>query len=326
MSDVTDHNPGWPPELRAALMEFDAWSKAQLLKVEQTESTPAGPLYHYTGEAGLRGILTRQRLWCFSHLHQKDPTEFEYALMIARRVIKEVGVSDDFFTHHFCACVDDMLETNWLAGPFEFYLFSLGKHRDHAPQWREYGQAGQGYAIGFGSSLFQPEKDDLYDEANKNLHIGRVIYGDEATSARHRLAVAKAAEITSRVGKANVELVRTVKPGHYLSAMTRELLASQMVWNCLTAKHERYADEREVRGIIMNVKSRFDPYRLVHNGRTFIEHEMSLKATGSIAEILVGPLAPEDAEMSVTRLLLDEGYPEIPIRRSTFRSNPGGER
>jgi Protein of unknown function (DUF2971) len=315
MTDAYGDDPQWPPPLQAAPREFDAWSKSQLL-IEQAESTPTEPLYHYTGEASLRGILERQRLWCFSHLHQTDPTEFEYALAAARRVIREVGDSTDFFTRHFCACLGDMLETNGLAGPFDFYLFSLSRHRDHDRQWREYGQGGRGFAIGFGASLFQPDRDDLYEEANKNIHIGRVIYGDDATSARHRLAISRAADITSRIGTANHELVRGVRPSSYLAAMARELLASQLIWNCLTAKHERYADEREVRGIIMNVKAKFDPFRLVHDGRNYVEHEMPLKAPGSIAEILVWPNAPSGVEAAVSRFLQAEGYPEIPVRRS----------
>jgi len=40
-------HPSLPPELVAAPLEFDAWSQAQLL-IEQSESTPIEPLYHYT--------------------------------------------------------------------------------------------------------------------------------------------------------------------------------------------------------------------------------------------------------------------------------------
>ena len=55
-------------------------------------------------------------------------------------------------------------------------------------------------AIGFAPSLFQPDRNDLDKEPTKNLHVGRVIYGDSATANRHRVVVAHAAEITSRVG------------------------------------------------------------------------------------------------------------------------------
>src|ERR1700685_1196369 len=213
--DVLGYDPGLPPKLAAAVVEFDVWSKSQLL-LEQSQSTPAVPLYHYTGEDSLRGILLNQRIWCFSHLHQSDSTEFEYALSVARRVIKEVGVSSDFFTKHFCACLDDLLEVNGLAGPFDFYLFSVSRHRDDVRQWRKYGKDGRGYAIGFGPPLFQPDRDTLDTDPTKNLHVGRVIYGDAQTADRHRRVVAKAAEICSRIGMANVEVVRAAGPSLYL--------------------------------------------------------------------------------------------------------------
>jgi hypothetical protein len=306
--------------LPLALLEaprlFAAWSRERML-IEQKESTPAGPLYHFTREQGLRGILTGQRPWFFSHLQQSDRREFEYALRVARNVLREVGQTEDFLTRGFCACVDDMIETNGLASPFEFYLLSLSGHRDHAPQWDRYGDAGRGYAIGFAPSLFQPDRDELYDEANKNLHIGRVIYGDTVTASRHGLAIRSAAGITSRVGNAHPGLVRQARCSHYLATMARELLASQLIWNCLTAKEQRFTDERETRGVIMNVRAKFDPFRKTFNARTYVEHELPLKAPGAITEVLVGPRAPADAEERVRSLLRAEGYSAgIPVVRS----------
>jgi hypothetical protein len=129
--------------------------------------------------------------------------------------------------------------------------------------------------------------------------------------------VAKAAEICSRIGMANVEVVRAAGPSLYLVSIARELLASQLVWNCLTAKDECYAEEQEVRGIVMNIKPNFDPYRRTLGTRNYVEHELPLKAGGAVAEILIGPLAPSDAEAKIHALLRDEGYPsDIPIRRS----------
>lgn len=102
-------DPSLPSELLVAPRELEAWSQAQLL-IEQNESTPSEPLFHYTGEEALKGILGIERLWCFSHLHQTDHTEFEYSLAIARRLIKTLEQSQDPVTHHFCACLDDLLE------------------------------------------------------------------------------------------------------------------------------------------------------------------------------------------------------------------------
>jgi hypothetical protein len=239
----TDGPEPLPPELQVAPREFDAWSQEQLLE-EQAASTPSSPLYHYTGVEALKGILSRERLWCFAHQHQKDRQEFEYSMEIARRVIKEVGTSEDPVTRHFCACLIDLLDNNSIPSTFEFYLFSLSRHEEDPQQWREYGHNGRGFAIGFAPVLFAPTETHLKDQANENLHVGRVIYGDAATEARHRLVMETAGAITSRVAWANRELVTDVKPSAYLRAMAREVIASQLIWNCLTAKHDTYANER----------------------------------------------------------------------------------
>jgi hypothetical protein len=158
---------------------------------------------------------------------------------------------------------------------------------------------GTGYAIGLSPVLFQPDKDDLYEEANKNLHIGRVVYGDRATPERHELSVRAAADITSRVGWAHSRLARETGLATYLRVMAHELLASQMIWNCLTGKEAQFEDERQVRRIVMNVREKFDSWRRSHAGRHYVEHALPLQEPGSITEILVGPDAPVDAEARV---------------------------
>jgi hypothetical protein len=192
-----------PHALAEAPRRYGVWARRQLLE-EQAAATPTVPLYRYTREGSFRGILSGEQFWCFSHEQQSDPNEFSYSLGIAREMILMVGRSEDPIIRHFCACLDDLLQTNELSGPFEFYLTSFSRHRDHGPQWNLYGDGGRGLAIGLGPSLFQPDIDTPFAEANRNLHVGRVLYGDDATRGRHRKVIAKAAKITSLVGKANL--------------------------------------------------------------------------------------------------------------------------
>jgi hypothetical protein len=318
MNDDYDTRYDYLPEpLREAPRAFDMWSKKQLL-AEQDASTPDHPLYHYTDEQALKGILINEKLWCFGHQYQKDVQEFQYSLDIARRVINEVGESDDRPTHCFCACLLDMLDNNSFTDTFEFYLFSLSRHTDDPQQWREFGDAGRGFAIGFAPSLFAPTQNDLNEQANKNLYVSRVLYGDAQTTARHRSVVSEAARITSRVAWENRSISDTFKSSDYFSAMAREVIASQLIWNCLTAKHEQFSNEREVRYIIMGVNSKFKVHRKDFGGRVYVEAPLPLKTAGSIMEILVGSYAPEGTEMTVKTFLNANGYPEvIPVRRSS---------
>jgi hypothetical protein len=321
-SNIPDH-PLPPPLLRGPQL-FNAWSQKRLLNVEQRAATPSSPLYHYTGEAALCGILQHQRPWFFSHKHQSDPYEFEYALRLARSQLQQGMKRRDYFERSLCGCLEDMLQQKGLASPFDFYLFSLSRHRDDLGQWDAYGDAKRGFAIGFGTPLFQPVQSTLNERANENLHLGRVIYGDDQTLARHRHVIDKACEIASRVGHKNRDWLRIFRPYPFIHAMAQEVLASQLIWNCLTAKEGKYEPEQEVRGIIMGGSDRFDQYRNTfvdpqRGDRYYIEHPLDLKMDGHIAEILVGPLAPPDAEAMVRALLQREGYPpNVSVIRSIF--------
>jgi hypothetical protein len=221
-------------------------------------------------------------------------------------------------TRYFCASLLDVLDNNSFTATFEFYLFSLSRHEDDPQQWREYGDKGRGFAIGFAPHLFAPTEMTLHEQANENLHVGRVIYGEEEIEARHRRVIEAAAQITSRVAWANRSLGDATKPSDYFIAMVREVIASQLIWNCLTAKHKGFANEREVRFIVMNLIKRFDGLREQIKGKTYIEAPIRLKQPGSIMQILVGPAAPACAEVMVSDFLREQRYSDgIPVRRSS---------
>ena len=193
---------------------------------------------------------------------------------------------------------------------FEFYLFSLSRHRNDRQQWQCYGQHGRGFAIGLARSLFQANQTNLSERANENIFVGRVIYGDVPTEQRHRRAIECAADITSRVAQASPFLVPKLKPSNYILRMAQDVIASQLIWNCLTAKHMNYANEREVRYVIMNEREKFDADRKSLNGRHYIEAPCELKIPGTIMEVLVGPLAPAGAEEMIDEFLKAQGYPD----------------
>ena len=126
-----------------AVAEFEQWMQGQLL-ADQARSTPQMPVYHYTGEASLRGILGNRKLWCFSHSQQSDDTEVRYSFEIARRVIQEEAGRGNPAVKSILQGLDGILTSNPMGKTFDFYFFSLSSHRDDAKQWKEYRRQAQG--------------------------------------------------------------------------------------------------------------------------------------------------------------------------------------
>ena len=109
--------------------------------------------------------------------------------------------------------------------------------------------------------------------------------------------------------------------------MCRAVLASPLIWNCLVAKVDRYRPEKEFRIAILGQRDPLQPAVEFRNRShdaiiervPYIPFAYPLKQSGSIAEIVVGPVAPADAEDRVLRCLAALGYAyEIRIRRSTL--------
>lgn len=312
-------DPTLPAPLQDALNEFEAWMQAELL-ADQARSTPKVPLYHYTNETALRGILEHRKPWCFSHSQQSDDTEVRYSFEIARRVIRDEAAGGQSAVKSILTGLDGLLASNPMGETFEFYFFSLSSHPDHAKQWSQYGDNGRGFAVGFAPALFQSTRAELAPVANENVFVGQVIYGKDATAARHRRGIRKLAEITGRVQKANPHLVRGQNLQTWFDDMNKAFIAELLIWNCLTAKSEEYRDEQETRYIIMGVCAAFNGIRRQHNGRDYVDTSLPLAEAGNITEIIVGPNAPLGAEVAVMELLDNLGYPRsIPVTRSFAR-------
>jgi hypothetical protein len=310
-----------PTPLAAALDELFAWMQKQLL-ADEARSTPCSPLYHYTSEAALRGILEHQKLWCFRHSQQSDDKEVTYSLEIARRVIREEAARGNPAVESLPLGLDDLLSNNPMGEMFDFYFFSLSSHRDDARQWTDYGDKGKGFAIGFSPALFQPDRTELASRPNENVFVGEVIYGRDATRTRHRCGVRKLAEITGRVTQANSSIMQGTNPQVWFDEMNKSFIAMLLIWNCLTAKADQFRGEQETRYIIIGVREAFDSCRRLHNGRDYVETPLPLSEAGNITEMIVGPDAPDGAEAMVQDLLRSHGYPHgIRVTRSAVRTD-----
>jgi hypothetical protein len=235
-----------------------------------------------------------------------DDKEIEFGVAAAKTVLAEVGMCHPK-ARLFCELTADLLTTGNLDSTFGFYVASFSRKRDHFHQWKHYAREGQGFAIGFGPQLFAIE-DKLNRQPHKNIFVASVHYGDLAARLNHRPAIDSAARIVADTAEHKSRAMHDINRGvPFFREMADHLLASELILNCLIAKDPKWAPEHEVREFILGENAKLAPcvstrYRA---GETvpYIAGDMPLRQPGGIAEILIGPAAPTDAEDFACSLL-----------------------
>jgi hypothetical protein len=300
MNDTT-----FPTELSLALQDFGLRSDEHLTKLQE-DTKITQPLYHYTGAAGLLGIITSQQLWFTNYLHLNDPSELRYGMGIARRLLLEAGESyADSLIDLFTATAERLCRNENLDGPFDFYIASFSRDRNDLGQWRSYADDGQGFALGLAPHLFHVhEKIDR--KPHENVLVMPVVYGESQALPRYRDAISSAAAIVQE----NRGLLTNIIPQLqvlFMEELAVELIARELVGSSLTVKDEAYSNEKEVRLVILGMREKLRPY-VTYRSRgseivPFIKSPMPVQERGNISEIVIGPAAAPTARDGIRSLL-----------------------
>jgi len=134
---------------------------------------PPHTLYHYTGQAGLIGIIGAAELWATKIQYMNDATEFGLALRLARETLDHLTSNSTPSERNACVQLKRSLE-----GLEDINIFAVCfcEHGDLLSQWRGYAGNSSGYAIGF-------DPDALMQIADRNhFALGRCIYDQDVQS------------------------------------------------------------------------------------------------------------------------------------------------
>jgi hypothetical protein len=280
------------------------------------------PLYHYTDRGGFEGIINSGQFWFTHYQHQHDDTEIQFGMGLAKAVLAEQGAQAPKIKI-FCDMVIDLFSAKNLDSTFEFYIASFSRDRDALLQWQRYGQAGRGFAIGLAPRLFAIE-DKLNRKPHENIFVSPVSYGDAAARIVHRPAIENAISIVAETVERKVKAMSDINRGMpFLDEMAKNLIASELILNSLIVKESKWSLENEVRLFILGESANLAPCVSTRRRNTetvpFTKSDMPLRELGSIAEIILGPAAPSDAEDFVCALLEPfHGDPRSIIHRSTI--------
>jgi hypothetical protein len=309
-----------PTVLGEAIAAYDAWTDAQL-QLAQTSNRIETTLYHYTSAAGLKGILESESVWFTDYRHLNDPSEVIHGIDMSHDVIRDLKTGNDGRVGLFLDMLADLMSPANFSRALDYFIGSFSRARDDLGQWRAYADNGRGYAIGLSPRLFQIENttDMRPDEA---AFVGPVMYDIGAVCTRHGIAIEKAMTIFLEMANAHDGLMRDKTVGiPFMEGLAKAVIASPLIWNCLTSKHPAYAHEQEVRLIILGLHEKLKPYikTRVRGSEIvpYIPHKMPIRARHSIGKVVVGPAADPDAERTVRTLLESLGVDAaVPISRS----------
>jgi Protein of unknown function (DUF2971) len=310
-----------PQALQKAIDEYDRWSDQQALS-EQTRNSIETPLYHYTDGRGLKGIIEGEAMWFTDYRHMNDPSELTHGIEAVRDVIRAIEPGVDGRVGLWLATLADMFSQQNFSNALEFFIGSFSRERDDLGQWRSYADNGRGYALGLAPKFFRVVETPNR-KPNENVFVAPVVYRTDKIWVRHQGPIEKAASIFLETVEANAALMQNKNEVGipFLQDMARAVIASPLIWNCLTSKHPAYEHEREVRLIVLGLCDKLMPYiktRLRGSEIVpYIEHRMALREPHSIVEIVVGPAAPVDTERTVRTMLKSLGAdPNLPVGRS----------
>jgi hypothetical protein len=142
--------------------------------------------------------------------------------------------------------VDVLITPKNLHSVFGFFIASFSRERDDLAQWRAYGDNGRGFSLGLAPHLFQVE-DKADTQSHEHVFLVPVVYGKQDARSHLMPAIEKAVHIIMDETVKQVTDLMQDRCEQFLDEMATNLIASQMILNILTVKHEAYQQEKEVR-------------------------------------------------------------------------------
>ena len=124
-----------------------------------------GPLYHYTSQAGLLGIIKNKSIWATNILYLNDMAEFTHAVDLFQEEAPKFRKSaqndlENNFLDYLCNDISRVAGTDtrgqpivapWFFELYGIYVCSLSTESDQLSQWRGYCPNGNGFSVGFNS-------------------------------------------------------------------------------------------------------------------------------------------------------------------------------
>ena len=286
--------PVIPSDMAAELAKFDSGAERMIESfVKELEAQPPPPMiYHYTNDAGLRGILESGKIWLSDIFSLNDPSELSHGFSHAIDIMKRRAADGPPETKTFSQIVEAFSAQGGIRSVAHYFVCSFSSDGNDLGQWRAYGDNGRGYSIGFDTKAFEDGFVQDSSPGRWNNSTFWVTYKDAqlielhtqiVDSVFHLISLPRGRDLESAVMHAYMDNLEVSFLLHAVRAV-------------LFFKHEAYANEREYRFLQVNragnvpppeVKYRSRPYGLIR----YREFDWRSRSEAALKSIMVGPAA-----------------------------------
>ena len=112
---------------------------------------PNNPIFHYTSQTGLLGIVRANDIWGTNIHYLNDKSEFAHAISEAKSVI--AGRKNDASNRQLFDLITSKLNS---IRKLNIFVTSFSEEFDLLSQWRGYCPQGGGYSVGFEYKILRP--------------------------------------------------------------------------------------------------------------------------------------------------------------------------
>jgi hypothetical protein len=281
-----------PKDMDDALSAFDTSAGEIVRSFATTVESQKAPevIYHYTNDAGLRGILETGQLWLSDIFSLNDPSEIRHGISHAVSILNskaEDGPSEaKFFAKQFVKFLKHGVERS-----AHFFVLSFSADGDDLGQWRAYADNGRGYALGFDGKMLEDAFIKRDDNPIPNDSTYHVTYDEDVLADIHRRIIDKMFHLISLPQGRKMG----VKTRSEYMRMLSSLLSVHAMSASLFFKHKAYKNEREFRFLQLyradvvppDIRRRYRAYELVK----YRQFDWRAVDAGGLKQIIVGPAA-----------------------------------
>ena len=284
-----------PPDLRAEIEKFDAAANAIVKSIGGAldASVPPPMIFHYTNDAGLRGIIESGKIWLTDIFNLNDPSELSHGFSYSISILNERVAAGPPAAKLFAQTFQHFGTAGGLQASAHFFVCSFSSRGDELGQWRAYADNGRGYALGFDTRALEVPFARVSETGHFSGNTFPVSYDDEELAGFHRQFIDMVFPLLTLPSGRPLSKEAIIE---YMAELS-VTLAKNVAQSVLFYKHSAYSNEQEYRFLQLHradvpppeVKFRSRPYSLVR----YREFDWRSAASDALKLIVIGPSADQ---------------------------------